>query len=259
MKRLDSQALRCHALHPQLGIERSNQQPWCKLMNVQVGQTNARNPYCRGRSQRKSGKAEQNTADKNLHREIEMLIPRLTRYARLLTRDPVAAEDLVQDCLARALGKIHLWEPGTDLRAWLFAILHNQHIGHARREMRQRAHSRSLHRNTEVTLAPPQAAQLEIRDLTRALAKLPEEQRSAILLVGLEGMGYDEAASVSKLPVGTVRSRVSRGRESLRVMTGLFPIRHSQKTQTRATSRQNHFQSVVQARKSASRSYEVVQ
>jgi DNA-directed RNA polymerase specialized sigma24 family protein len=126
--------------------------------------------------------------------------------------------------------------------------------------MRQRAHSRSLqHRETDVTFAPPQTAQLEIRDLRRALAKLPEEQRSAILLVGLEGMGYDEGASVAKLPVGTLRSRVSRGRESLRVMTGLFSIRHSQKTQTRATSRQNHFESVVQARKSASRSYEVVQ
>lgn len=188
-----------------------------------------------------------------------MLIPRLTRYARLLTHDPVAAEDLVQDCLTRALRKIHLWEPGTDLRAWLFAILHNQHIGHARREMRRRANSRLVYRNTDGTLAPPLAAQLELRDLARALAKLPEEQRSAIQLVGLEGMGYDEAASVAKLPVGTVRSRVSRGRESLRVMTGLFPVRHSEKTQKPATSRQNHFKSVVQTRKSASRACEVVQ
>ncbi|MBV8457888.1 MAG: hypothetical protein JO122_14865, partial [Acetobacteraceae bacterium] len=131
--------------------------------------------------------------------------------------------------------------------------------GHARREMRQRANSKSVHRSTDETLAPPQAMQLELRDLARALAKLPEEQRSAILLVGLEGMGYDEAASVAKLPVGTVRSRVSRGRESLRVMTGLFPVRHSQKTQTRATSCQNRFKSVVQAGKSASRAGEVVQ
>ena len=197
--------------------------------------------------------SEQAAYHESVHREIAMLIPRLTRYARLLTRDPVAAEDLVQDCLTRALGKIHLWEPGTDLRAWLFAILHNQHIGHARRETRQRANSKSLHRRTDATVAPPQAAQLELRDLARALAKLPEEQRSAILLVGLEGLGYDEAASVAKLPVGTMRSRVSRGRESLRVMTGLFPIRHSQQTKTRATSRQNHFKSVVQARKSVSR------
>jgi RNA polymerase sigma-70 factor, ECF subfamily len=227
-------------------------------MNVQTGQKGARTD-CRGGCRNDSAETEQFASDEGVNSEIAMLIPRLMRYARLLTRDPVEAEDLVQDCLTRALGKIHLWEPGTDLRAWLFAILHNQHIGHARRETRQRANSRSLHRSIDVALAPPQAAQLELRDLARALSNLPEEQRSAILLVGLEGMGYDEAAAVAKLPVGTVRSRVSRGRESLRVMTGLFPIRHSQPTRTRATSRQNHFKSVVQTRKSAPRSYKVVQ
>jgi RNA polymerase sigma-70 factor (ECF subfamily) len=82
---------------------------------------------------------------------------------------------------------------------------------------------------------------LELRDLKRAIARLPEEQRSVILLVGLEGMRYDEVASVVNLPVGTVRSRVSRGRETLRMMTGLFPARHSRhpgKAPKRATSPQ---------------------
>jgi RNA polymerase sigma-70 factor, ECF subfamily len=240
------------------GLGRSNQQRWCRSMNVQAGETDARNPDCRGRSLRRLGEAEQNTADKNLHREIEMLIPRLTRYARLLTRDPVAADDLVQECLTRALGKIHLWEPGTDLRAWLFAILHNQHIGHARKEMRQRKHCQAIKSELNVALAPPQGARLELRDLARALAKLPEEQRSVIMLVGMEGMGYDEAASAVKLPVGTVRSRVSRGRESLRAMTGLFPVRHSHNTEPRATSRRNRFEPFVQRRRAAS-TREVVQ
>lgn len=172
---------------------------------------------------------KQNAVDESFRREIEALIPRLTRYARALTRDAGAAEDLVQDCLARALGKMHLWEEGTDLRAWLFTILHNQHVTLARRAARQRASVKSQSCDPTRSFAPDQTARLEIRDLERAIAKLPEEQRSVILLVGLEGMQYDEAASVVNLPVGTVRSRVSRGRETLRVMTGLFPGRHSRR------------------------------
>src|SRR6516165_256623 len=177
---------------------------------------------------------EQKPVDYHLHRQIEVLIPRLTRYARALTCDGVAADDLVQDCLARALGKIHLWEQGTDLRAWLFTIMHHQHVSHTRRDARQRANL-GLQKNLSAKiLAPNQTVQLELRDLERAIAQLPEEQRSVILLVGLNGMRYDEAAAVVDLPVGTVRSRVSRGRESLRAMMGLFPSRHSQQTGVRS-------------------------
>ena len=75
----------------------------------------------------------------DIHRSIEVEIPRLRRYARALTRDVVAADDLVQDCLARALGKLHLWEEGTDLRAWLFTILHNQYVNQVRRAVREGA------------------------------------------------------------------------------------------------------------------------
>src|SRR5215472_12454257 len=78
------------------------------------------------------------TVDLSLQSQIELLIPRLRRYARALVHDPVAADDLVQDCLARALGKIHLWHEGTDLRAWLFTILHNQYISRVRRATRER-------------------------------------------------------------------------------------------------------------------------
>jgi RNA polymerase sigma-70 factor (ECF subfamily) len=165
----------------------------------------------------------------NLHHQIEALIPRLTRYAQVLTRDTVAADDLVQDCLARALGKIHLWQPGTDLRAWLFTILHHQHVSLARRDARQRACIELQQSHSNLALSPNQTVRLEVRDLKRAIAKLPEEQRSVILLVGLDGMQYDEAATVANLPVGTVRSRVARGRETLRIMTELFPSRHSRR------------------------------
>ncbi len=144
-----------------------------------------------------------------------------------MVHDPVAADDLVQDCLVRALGKIHLWEKGTDLRAWLFTILHNQHISLARQAARQRDIMELQKFKPDSAPSSGQIVRLELRDLKRAIARLPEEQRSVILLVGLEGMQYDEVASVVNLPVGTVRSRVSRGRETLRMMTGLFPTRHS--------------------------------
>jgi RNA polymerase sigma-70 factor, ECF subfamily len=191
------------------------------------------------------------TVDRSIRAQIEALIPRLRRYARALARDPVAADDLVQDCLVRALGKIHLWEKGTDLRAWLFTILHNQCVSLAHQAARQRDFIELQQCNPVLALSPTQTVRLELRDLERAFAKLPEEQRSVILLVGLEGMSYDEAASVVSLPVGTVRSRVSRGRETLRMMTGLFPGRHNRSSGTVANlgfrQRQpphgNHFKS----------------
>jgi RNA polymerase sigma-70 factor (ECF subfamily) len=165
--------------------------------------------------------------DQDLRGEISRLIPQLKRYARALTRDVIAADDLVQDCLARALEKIQLWEPGTDLRAWLFTILYRAHISHMRRDARHRDHLELHETDSSLVISPNQTARLELRDLERGLAKLPEEQRSVILLVGLEGMDYAEAAAAVNTPLGTVRSRIARGRESLRKATGLFPARHS--------------------------------
>ena len=199
-------------------------------MDLHTTQPDANSRHCGDSPGTQSNQAEQNAVDESLHREIEALIPRLRRYARVLTRDAVAADDLVQDCLARALGKLHLWKHGSDLRAWLFTILHHQHSSLARRDARQRASIQLQKCNAGSTLSPTQAARLELRDLDRALAKLPEEQRSLIMLVGLEGMQYEEAASVANLPVGTVRSRVARGRETLRMMTGLFPGRHCRRS-----------------------------
>jgi RNA polymerase sigma-70 factor, ECF subfamily len=154
------------------------------------------------------------------YRQIEAEIPRLRRYARALTRDPAAADDLVQDCLTRALGKLHLWQRGTDLHAWLFTILHNQYVNYVRRSVREGAAVGLTDSEPLLTRAPPQGHRLELRDLDRAIAKLPEEQRSAILLVGLEGMRYEEVAAAFGVPVGTIRSRLSRGREALRKLVG---------------------------------------
>ena len=159
---------------------------------------------------------------------IEAEIPRLRRYARALARDVAAADDLVQDCLARALGKLHLWQEGTDLRAWLFTILHNQYVNQVRRAVREGAAVGLSETEPMLTRGPHQSQNLELRDLEKAIAKLPEEQRSVILLVGLEGMRYEEVAEVLDVPVGTVRSRLSRGREALRRLIGLVPDRQAE-------------------------------
>ncbi len=164
----------------------------------------------------------------DIHRSIEAEIPRLRRYARALARDVAAADDLVQDCLARALGKLHLWQEGTDLRAWLFTILHNQYVNQVRRAVREGAAVGLSETEPLLTRAPQQGKSLELRDLERAISKLPEEQRSVILLVGLEGMRYEEVAEVLDVPVGTVRSRLSRGREALRRLMGIVPDRQAE-------------------------------
>src|SRR6516164_1789256 len=188
---------------------------------------------------------KQRTIDKSLYSQIEALIPRLRRYARVVVHDPVAADDLVQDSLAQALEKIHLWKDGTDLRAWLFTILHNRHISLARQAARQRRGVELQKFKPGSELLPNQIARLELRDLERAIARLPEEQRSLILLVGLEGMSHEEAVSVVDLPVGTVRSRVSRGRETLRMMTGLFAGRHSRRSGNAAKSATSWWQAPI--------------
>ena len=154
-------------------------------------------------------------------RLLEKEIPRLRRYARALARDAARADDLVQSCLVRAIAKEHLWEPGTDLRAWLFTILHNQNVNEVRRSVREGVAVAVEDVAPVLTIAPRAGATLQLRDLERALQLLPEEQRQVILLVGLEGMRYEEVAAVLDIPIGTVRSRLSRGREMLRRLMDL--------------------------------------
>jgi RNA polymerase sigma-70 factor, ECF subfamily len=109
-----------------------------------------------------------------------------------------------------------LWEPGTDLRAWLFTIMHNQNVNEIRRAMRDDA-TVDLENCSAVLIATTDpTASRQLRELERALVQISEEQRQVILLVGLEGMSYEDAAAILNIPVGTIRSRLSRGREALR-------------------------------------------
>lgn len=155
----------------------------------------------------------------DISRQIEAQIPRLRRYAMALTRDAAAADDLVQDCMVRALSKQHLWKEGTDVRAWLFTILHNQYVNTIRRSARESAAVAVDDIESSLTCEACQGERLKIRDLDRALAKIPHGQRAAILLVGAEGLTYGTAAELLGVPAGTVRSRISRGRETLRDLT----------------------------------------
>jgi RNA polymerase sigma-70 factor, ECF subfamily len=154
-------------------------------------------------------------------RLLEAQLPRLRRYARALTRDPSRADDLIQDTLVRALAKQHLYQDGTNLRAWLFTLMHNQHVNDVRRNVRE---GDSLDVDTVaahlVAVTDPTASR-QLRELDEAIGKLAMEQRQVILLIGLEGMSYEETAAILNVPIGTVRSRLSRGREALRRLMGM--------------------------------------
>jgi len=159
---------------------------------------------------------------------LETEIPRLRRYARALTRDQAQADDLVQSCLVRALAKQHLWQRGTDLRAWLFTLLHNQHVNDVRRALREGVSVEIEGVPTALTVSPDAVASLELRDLQRAIDTLCEEQRQVVLLAGVEETGYVEIAGILGIPVGTVRSRLSRGRNALRkLMDREEPVAHA--------------------------------
>jgi RNA polymerase sigma-70 factor, ECF subfamily len=147
---------------------------------------------------------------------LESEIPRLRRYARALLRDTNRADDLVQDTLLRGLAKQHLWQPGTNLRAWLFTLMHNQHVNDVRQSTKQGTTVDLDDVSAFLVATTDPSASLQLRELQDAMARLPEEQREVVLLIGLEGLRYDEAAAILNVPIGTVRSRLSRARDSLR-------------------------------------------
>ena len=142
-------------------------------------------------------------------------LPRLRRYARALTGDVNRADDLVQDTLERALAKLDLWQPGSDLRAWLFTLMHNLFVNQIRIKRPQET---VMEDALDEPVSGGQMEALAARDIHAALARLPEEQREVLLLVGLEQFGYAEAAQVLGVPAGTVMSRLSRARERMRQM-----------------------------------------
>ena len=143
------------------------------------------------------------------------LIPRLRRYARALVGERAAADDLVQDTLERAWAKFHLYRRGTDLRAWLFTVMHNVHVNKVRSSRPLDPLDEEL---PQLAQRAPQGDALLERDLDRSIALLPAEQRAVLLLVTLEEMSYEEVARTLGIPAGTVMSRLSRAREKLRVM-----------------------------------------
>ena len=146
---------------------------------------------------------------------LEQHIPALRRYAFAMVRQHDAADDLVQDCLERAVSRWHLRHRGGDLKAWLFTILRNQFINSYRQKRRRGLHFawQDVPEPQAIGAAPDSTT--AIRDIFAGLDTLPEDQKSVVLLVGVEDLSYDEAARVLGLPVGTVMSRLSRGREKL--------------------------------------------
>jgi len=156
-------------------------------------------------------------------RLLEREIPRLRRYARALTRDVSRADDLVQDTLVRAIARQHHWQCGSDLHTWLSTLMHNQNVDRVRRSVREGIAVAFDDKGPFPSAAPDPTGRLSLRDLDRALARISTEQRRVILLIGLEGTSYEEAATILDVPVGTIRSRVFRGRESLRKLMDRRP------------------------------------
>ncbi|MEZ5669164.1 MAG: sigma-70 family RNA polymerase sigma factor [Alphaproteobacteria bacterium] len=148
--------------------------------------------------------------------EIQALMPRLLAYARSMTRGGDNADDLVQTCLERALRNINQFKPGTNLRAWMFTILRNTHINEIRRRARWAGSMDCTECEDLFPVSATQESRVELRDFRRAFAKLSDQDRRVLTLVGAEGMSYQDAAEALSVPIGTVRSRLSRARNRLR-------------------------------------------
>jgi RNA polymerase sigma-70 factor (ECF subfamily) len=146
--------------------------------------------------------------------EMVALVPQMHTFARSLTRDGTRADDLVQEALARALANIDRFRPGTNLKAWLFTIVRNEHYSQLRRRKFE-AHGVDTDSLPEPSVPPDHDGDLEVRDLNRALATLSPGQRTALILVSASGFSYEEAAKICGCAVGTIKSRVARARDTL--------------------------------------------
>ena len=146
--------------------------------------------------------------------DMVALVPQLHTFARSLTRDGVRADDLVQEALMRAFNNIDRFRPGTNLKAWLFTIVRNEHYSQLRRRKFE-AHGVDTDLLPEPSVPPDHDGKLELRDLNRALAALSPGQRTALILVSVSGFSYEEAATICGCAVGTIKSRVARARETL--------------------------------------------
>ena len=156
--------------------------------------------------------------------EMVALVPQMHTFARSLTRDGTRADDLVQEALARALANIERFRPGTNLKAWLFTIVRNEHYSQLRRRKFE-AHGIDTDSLPEPSVPPDHDGDLEVRDLNRALATLSPGQRTALILVSASGFSYEEAAKICGCAVGTIKSRVARARDTLMaILDGRAPL-----------------------------------
>lgn len=156
------------------------------------------------------------------HADLVAAIPRLRRYARVLEGDNARADDLTQDTLARAWEKQALWQAGTDLRAWMFTIMHNVFVNQralARRDARNVSLDDDMGSDAwHIPVRGNQFARVELAELLRDVGRLPVEQREVLLLAAVEELRYEEIAATLAIPIGTVMSRLSRARERLRTL-----------------------------------------
>jgi len=162
------------------------------------------------------------------HPDLVAALPRLRRYARVLTGDVHRADDLVQDTLARAWEKRRLWRAGSDLRAWLFTIMHNVHVNQFALRQRDMV-TASLDAEDgpaggwEIPVPAAQAERVELAEVLVQIGRLPVDQREVLILAAVEELRYEEIARILAVPIGTVMSRLSRAREKLRRMASAGP------------------------------------
>ncbi|MDP1597794.1 sigma-70 family RNA polymerase sigma factor [Phenylobacterium sp.] len=156
----------------------------------------------------------QTLADDAFKTELTGLIPQMRAFARSLCRDAVAADDLAQDALLKAWNNRSSYQAGTNMKAWTFMILRNQFYSDKRRSWRSTQLDPEVAERTLVAVSNP-IASLELDEVRRALAKLPEDQREALILIGAGGLSYEEVSEICGCAIGTIKSRVSRARDRL--------------------------------------------
>lgn len=156
-----------------------------------------------------------NASRKEVASQLVENLPHLRRYALALSRNPAAADDLVQECAGRALTKAHLYKPNTNLRAWLFTILHNLHVSECRRQAKQPSMGDPDAAMSKLTVGESQSYSSMWRKVRGAMARLPDDQAAVLTMIGVEGRSYQEVSEKLDLPVGTVKSRCFRAREAL--------------------------------------------
>ena len=158
--------------------------------------------------------SNQASADDIFKTELTGLIPQMRAFARSLCRDAVAADDLAQDALLKAWNNRTSYQPGTNMKAWTFMILRNQFYSDKRRSWRSTQLDPEVAERTLVAASNPMAS-LELDEVRRGLAMLPEDQREALILIGAGGLSYEEVSEICGCAIGTIKSRVSRARDRL--------------------------------------------